>query len=473
MPSFSSASIGSITHGDPGYKLNGAVTPASFAGSTGSVPPLSIPTPSGRQSQGPAIQYDTPGIPQGPVYNYGSASPSPTSPASRDTSYMFGSAQPPATVGTVDAAALKTWCQRIGNKFELKAEQYSDLQQFINLGKNLDTGDLRLRIWQQATTYKVLNAILAQRVEYTAFKSVLNDASKRLATSFKLSKDQMDQILITSKDLTFQPDRMEYMTLHLDVETYIRNNAAVLGFSSVIGDPVREKALRAGCKAKASSARNQYRGYIAASIKGPKMCNLETATFRMAEKLKRGGPGANLRLKYQLHVVILRFYAWDHFYLVPNESLSPEDEREPEEVQEEADRDSEDGTIAPPAKRPRVGGKVKKGQDFWSVMDCLLACAIAQRGKDKKTTDWCTFLRHIIGIDQMRHGKGQGIYMPILPALYTGPLASPAAAANGTADAGSSGNGISLNNGESSGSASYPEGGYSASDSLLSFGFPN
>jgi len=59
-------------------------------------------------------------------------------------------------------------------------------------------GDLRLRIIQQATSYQILNAVDASRVEYNKFMDVLKDVSTRLGKTFSLSKDQTVRIIASS-----------------------------------------------------------------------------------------------------------------------------------------------------------------------------------------------------------------------------------------------------------------------------------
>lgn len=144
----------------------------------------------------------------------------------------------------------------------------------------METGDLKIRIIQQATSYQILNAIESNRAEYNKFTAVLEDVSIRLGKTFTLSRDQtvsvslhaasrrdldgllQDQIIIHSKDLIFDPERTSYMSMHLDLQKLIQNKAAALGFSNVCGNPLREKVLLVACKEKASSARTQFRKYV-------------------------------------------------------------------------------------------------------------------------------------------------------------------------------------------------------------------
>ncbi|KAH7887168.1 hypothetical protein F5I97DRAFT_1927455 [Phlebopus sp. FC_14] len=82
-------------------------------------------------------------------------------------------------------------------------------------------GDLCLRIWEQVTIYKIMNMITANQVNYAAFKSVLDDTTEYLSESYKLSKDQQDQILILCKDLIIQPGRVEFCSFQFDLEARI------------------------------------------------------------------------------------------------------------------------------------------------------------------------------------------------------------------------------------------------------------
>lgn len=58
-------------------------------------------------------------------------------------------------------------------------------------GEQLETGDLKIHIIQQATSYQVLNTIESNRAEYEKFTVVLEDMSTRLGKTFTLSRDQL------------------------------------------------------------------------------------------------------------------------------------------------------------------------------------------------------------------------------------------------------------------------------------------
>ncbi|KAF8227195.1 hypothetical protein L208DRAFT_1379894 [Tricholoma matsutake] len=65
----------------------------------------------------------------------------------------------------------------------------------------------------------------------------------------------------------------------------MKENKIALGFEDVFGNPAQEQVCRA--------------------IKGPQACNLEKATYMLAEKFKWGGPGSKLAHTYQLHYISL------------------------------------------------------------------------------------------------------------------------------------------------------------------------
>ncbi|KAH7882335.1 hypothetical protein F5I97DRAFT_1931525 [Phlebopus sp. FC_14] len=171
-------------------------------------------------------------------------------------------------------------------------------------------GDLRLRIWKQA---KIMNMVTVNQVNYAAFKSILDDTTEHLLEGYKLSKDQ-------------QPGRVEFHNFQFDLEEHIRTNMALLGFQSIFGNAVREKALRAVCKQKASVAHNQLQ-----------------SLFNSRNNYKHG--------------------------TIPGD-INDEDE----------DEDDDESVNPHSVKRSRTApaDKIKKGVDFWSTIDRLLAVIITE-----------------------------------------------------------------------------------------------
>lgn len=92
---------------------------------------------------------------------------------------------------------LKLWVEKVAAKFDLKAPQFSELTMFIELGKNLDTGDLRMRIWQLATNHKLLNGLEEIKSYTVNTKNAVESATAGIRSGFQLSIDQTMQVLPT------------------------------------------------------------------------------------------------------------------------------------------------------------------------------------------------------------------------------------------------------------------------------------
>lgn len=109
-----------------------------------------------------------------------------------------------------DASRLVRWCAIVANRFVLSPEQLADLHSivqvwfahyldadfaysvpYLQLGSSLDNGDLQLRIFQQATLFKLLNAVEQQKVDYDGFWHILNELQQQASTTFSLSKMQL------------------------------------------------------------------------------------------------------------------------------------------------------------------------------------------------------------------------------------------------------------------------------------------
>ena len=126
------------------------------------------------------------------------------------------------------------------------------------------------------------------------------------------------------------------------------------------------------------------------------MTNLERATYRMAEKFRRGGPGSMLPVDYQLHMAVLVSF--------PSEGTETElkmhrqrrycVENEKEYLQglqdsflaEEDEGDKSD--MLHVMKKRKGTGKVPKGHDFWSELDLWFATKVQAWGSNKSARAW-------------------------------------------------------------------------------------
>ncbi|KAI6116435.1 hypothetical protein F5141DRAFT_1213035 [Pisolithus sp. B1] len=148
---------------------------------------------------------------------------------------------------------LKLWAEKVATKFNLKASQFSELTMFIKLGKNLDTGDLRMRIWQLATNHKLLNGLEEMKSYMVNTKNAVESATAGIRSGFQLSADQAMQVLLVSKDMIVQAGRMKYKVLHVNVEEQLRMCTDSYGFQNVFGNPANEHMLHAAIKKECSA----------------------------------------------------------------------------------------------------------------------------------------------------------------------------------------------------------------------------
>ncbi|KIN98832.1 hypothetical protein M404DRAFT_30981 [Pisolithus tinctorius Marx 270] len=95
--------------------------------------------------------------------------------------YTFSKEAPRGTEVSEDLNKhLKLWAQKVTTQFELKAPQFLELGMLIDVGKNLETRDLHLQIWQQATSYKILNGVDEIKAESMNTKAMVETATAGL-----------------------------------------------------------------------------------------------------------------------------------------------------------------------------------------------------------------------------------------------------------------------------------------------------
>ncbi|KAH9935415.1 uncharacterized protein B0H18DRAFT_950970 [Fomitopsis serialis] len=135
---------------------------------------------------------------------------------------------------------LERWCEALGNKYELKSSQYSDLLEMAHLGLHLDLADMQMRLYLQATTLHSMNLLASQLVSYQEYRAVMQEVQAMLGANWGVSEDQKSVIRIVTRDFIFQANRTTYTQIHIDVEAHLHNNAPTLGFTNVYGNPQRE-----------------------------------------------------------------------------------------------------------------------------------------------------------------------------------------------------------------------------------------
>jgi len=315
---------------------------------------------------------------------------------------------------------LKTWCEMLGNKFNLEPEQYSDLLEMANLGSCLDVSDMRMRLYQQATTMKTLNIVASQNMHYNEYKSIFHEVQEALGKKWRVSEDQKTTIRLKTRDFLFQPHRTSWINVSKEVEGYIRDHAKELGFDNAYGNPTREAAVGTACREIASQARNQYRKAIVDSILPNTRLPLEEATYRFAHSYKMNGPGKALGIEYQIRVALHRRWAFDN--IVQNVKARQAYLNEPDNDDLEVFQ-APDGPVT---KRKRVVptvGKVAKGQDFWSCVARWWSMKMSEWGTNYENEMWRPYISETIERDKMFFGTTNTAYpLAPLPMKYMEPV---------------------------------------------------
>ncbi|KAI6017633.1 hypothetical protein BKA83DRAFT_4496757 [Pisolithus microcarpus] len=371
---------------------------------------------------------------QGQILNEYSSRDTPGMPGYTSTS-SSSEIVPQGTISSEEShlSCLKLWAEKVATKFELQASQFSELSMFIELGKNLDTGDLRMRIWQLALSHKLLNGMEEIKAHSVNTKNAVELATTGIRSRFQLSADQTSQVLIISRDLIMQAGQTKYKALHVDVKEWLRSCTDSYGFQNVFGNPTNERVLHAAIKKECSAVRNKFHTLILDSAGGegkPHMM-LKELTWTALSKYKQGGVGLGSKAEYQLHLAYLRYYGRAHQYIV---GLAATEESGIKSCEDGATMEvSVDESVnKPPAKCARsVSNKapprrVKKGHDFWSVMDRLFVKDIEWYGRDMKNDKWCDFFNEIIIQDQDHYGRNTGCILLPLPSMYTEPTLATA-----------------------------------------------
>ncbi|KAI5983238.1 hypothetical protein EDC04DRAFT_2915090 [Pisolithus marmoratus] len=175
---------------------------------------------------------------------------------------------------------LKLWAQKVATEFRLKASQFSELSMFICLGKNLDTGNLHMHIWQLAIGYRLLNGQDEIMAHLVNMQNAVEMASAGIKGGFQLSVDQVMQVLINAKDLVVQVGQTNYKGLHYNVK-----HADVLGFQNIFGNLANEHVLCTVIKRECSAAQNKLCILLLDST-GKSHMTLEELTWAALSKYK-------------------------------------------------------------------------------------------------------------------------------------------------------------------------------------------
>ncbi|KAJ6549022.1 hypothetical protein DFH09DRAFT_1503147 [Mycena vulgaris] len=281
-----------------------------------------------------------------------------------------------------------------------------------------------------------------QQNAFPDLRAMMRDLKIRLDDGFALTSDQKRNIRGIAQDTIHEATRTAFFTMHVDVLSTLKATAQKLDLDNIFGVPVREKKLVSTLKKTCSSVRNAFRQDIRDSIEPGDFVTLDKFTYAMASKYKLGGGVGELSELFTVHAALLGiwlifsshkvisvikwcFCQWCWIRVTP--ILLGIDE-----VVDKADDDTSEGATPSPAKRKRTaakkGGRIPKGQDFWSKTDAYLKEEVGKRGRNFTDPRWKVYIDQIIADDKSKF-RGMTPGVPVSALMVHDP-------ANGNGNAG-------------------------------------
>ncbi|KAJ3823538.1 hypothetical protein F5880DRAFT_1731415 [Lentinula raphanica] len=319
------------------------------------------------------------------------------SPESHSNASVTMNAEPEVTPLAVD---------NLAKDFSLTEEQRLLLQTFLKFGKvgrGLQAADLLTRLYSTAIILHLENKRPKEdENDLQTTRAMINDLRIRLQT-FSLSPTQNKLIRLIAHDKIYEPLRTCYMDTGKDVFTHLQSNAEQLGFTNIIGNPAYESALEARVNKICSSVRNQFRQHIIDSIT-KKPISATDFTHNMNKTYCRpGGPDFNAQHILLRNIILRRFV---------------HERRQMSWVSEEEEIDVDAGDVCEgPTKKRKRGGRVARGQDFWSLVDAWYREKKEELGKRLTEPRWKGLLEEYTRFDEA------GFKSPTVPSSSANTLA--------------------------------------------------
>ncbi|KAF9029675.1 hypothetical protein BDP27DRAFT_1436520 [Rhodocollybia butyracea] len=170
------------------------------------------------------------------------------------------------------------------------------LKTFVKLGsmgQGLSKPDLLTRLFNLALTMHYENQRPKDgQNDVQTLRGIIKELKVCLENTFSLTSDQTKNIRALAFDKIYDPLRMCYMAINVDIFEHIKICAEELRFSNIFGNPVYEQALERSIRKTCSSVRNGFCQHLRDSIKN----GVDAAVFthRMnTYYLRPGGPKPN------------------------------------------------------------------------------------------------------------------------------------------------------------------------------------
>ncbi|KAJ3912204.1 hypothetical protein F5877DRAFT_85068 [Lentinula edodes] len=323
---------------------------------------------------------------------------SPSPPPSPSPAVPPPSLTPVLTTQAVDNLA-KDFCCTEAQRSVLHTVE----SQFGSIGDGLSKADLSTRLLTLAVLFDMENQRPKEdENNLQNMRAMYKDLKIRLEQTFSLTSAQTKSIRLIAQEKIYDPLRTCYAGINRDVFDYIKTNAEVMHFSNIFGNPNYESTLEKAIKKAFSSVRNAFRQHLRDGVE--KGTDAATFTHNMNKVyIRMAGPSYNAHLLL-LRNIVLRRFIFDN----PNTLWAEEDPNQCDSATDignpspsaSPEVNGESTISPPPPKKLRtVGGRVVKGQDFWSLVD---AWFVSKKELGKKLTDpgWKKLLAEYVQFDE-------------------------------------------------------------------------
>ncbi|KAJ3933654.1 MAG: hypothetical protein NXY57DRAFT_1037448 [Lentinula lateritia] len=328
---------------------------------------------------------------------------------------------PPSThvVPVVDPTIVDS----LAKDFGLPESQRKILQNYVQFGSaggGLLKPDMLARLYDMAVSFSLFNQIPKDNEEDSkTMRGVFKDIRIRLQQTFSITPTQNKTIRLVAMDKVYDPLRSCYRGMNDDVFGYIKAHADEMMFSNIFGNPAYEQTLEKAIKKVSSSVRNAFRQHLRDSIaNGISAVNF---THSMNKIYRRaGGPHFNEQVLLLRNIVLRRFIVDNPAAVWLEEDGNDASGVEATETRSPSPEMQAEGQEQPSRKRKKTlksaaGGRVPKGQDFWSLIDAWFIQKRKHLGDKLTDPGWRALLDEYVLFDEggFRAAAPSGSQMPL------------------------------------------------------------
>ncbi|KAM5539993.1 hypothetical protein V8D89_006325 [Ganoderma adspersum] len=269
-----------------------------------------------------------------------------------------------------------------------------DIQLGSRVSPPLSEADLATRVYLLDSVLALIEetkaAVMARNDGTEDLPALLNDMQIWLNDTFKLSKEQNENIWCITYELMYHHSRLKFKTFHSEVESTLEACKNTLQMTNIYGNPVCEKILHMHVKKAALGIHSRFQAEIIDSVfNSEKKTTLEDFTRAVTVKYSPHS-AIQLHASYLVRNALLRRFAID------NPQLMNIDEPA---VDESSTSSTQAGS--PPKKcKTTVGGRIPEGEDFWSKADAYINAYVKKWGKNLAAPEWQQFISQLVAADE-------------------------------------------------------------------------